>query len=189
MVRRKQPDPREGRRPTDVIEDVVAWILTSAGSFLLVVTIFVGLVAHGDAVERGRLERATRTPVEAVLVTDAPVIEGGKGSAPGVVRVDAHWAAPDGTAHTGRVPAAAGAPAGSVVTVWIDGDGRVTTPPVDEAGAVVIGGVTAGGLLVAGGALLALCWTAVRFVTGRCNARRWEREWARVEPEWSRNRR
>lgn len=104
MARRQQPaDRRPARRPTDVAEDVVAWIPTSVGSFLLVVAVVVGFAAHGDAVERGRGERATRTSAEAVLIMDAPTISGGNRSAPGVVRVDARWVAPDGTPRSGRV--------------------------------------------------------------------------------------
>lgn len=174
------------RRPTDVVEDVAAWVLTSAGALLLVAAILSGSAAHADAVERGRLEHASRTTVEAVLVADAPAVTG-RGSPPGRARADAAWVAPDGTSHTGRVSAPVGARAGSTVAAWIDRDGRLVTPPLDADGAAATGVVVAVGLLLLGGPVLGLCWAGVRALTGRANAARWEREWARVGPEWSRN--
>ncbi|MBW0118579.1 Rv1733c family protein [Pseudonocardia abyssalis] len=193
MTRRQRPadgrTARAGRRFTDVLEDLAAWILTSAGAFVLVAAILSGFAAHADAALRVREERATRTTAEAVLLTDAPVVRGAKGSAPGRVRVEARWTAPDGSLRTGQVSAAAGAPAGSPVTVWVDRDGRTVAPPADEAGAMAVGGIVAGGLLLIGGLVLGSCWAGVRLVTGRVNAARWEREWARVGPEWSGERR
>jgi hypothetical protein len=178
---------RPGRRFTDVVEDVAAWVLTSVGALLLAAAVLSGLAAHADAMQRGRVERATRTTAEAVVLADVPVVTGAKGSVPGRIQVDAAWFAPDGTSHTVRVPAPVGAPAGSTVEVWIDRDGRVAGPPVDATGAVTTGLVVAMGLLLVGGPVLGLCWAGVHTLAGRANAARWEREWARVGPEWSRN--
>lgn len=185
--RRQRAGRRAGRRVTDLVEDVAAWVLTSAGALLLAAAILGGSAAHADAVERGRTERATRTTAEAVVLPSGPVGTGARGSSQGRIRVDAVWVAPDGTSHTGRVPAPVGAEAGSTVEIWIDRDGRIVGPPVDATGAVATGVVAALGLLLLGGPVLALCWAGVRTLTGRVNAVRWEREWARVGPEWSRN--
>ena len=55
-------------------------------------------------------------------------------------------------------------------------------------GNAVVGGVAAGlGVLSGGGTLLGASWWVVRGLTARRNARRWEREWALVEPVWSRD--
>lgn len=178
---------RPGRRFTDLVEDLAAWVLTAAGAFLVVAAVAGGTAAHGETVQRARAEHATRTATEAVLLADAPVLAGVRDSAPAVARVEVAWSAADGTSRTGLVQVPAGTPAGRTVTVWLDRDGDLTTPPLDEAGAVMVGGVVATGVLMLGGAVIGSCWGGVRFLTGRANARRWEREWARVEPEWSGN--
>jgi hypothetical protein len=41
-------------------------------------------------------------------------------------------------------------------------------------------------VLCVGATVLVVTWLGVRAVTGRFNSRRWEREWARVEPLWRR---
>lgn len=189
MARRRQRADRvrAGRRFTDLVEDGAAWLLASAGAFLLVAAFLTGSAAYGSAVERGRVERATRTATEAVLLEDAQAVTGEPGTVPALVSVAARWIGSDGAPRTGRVMAGAGTRAGSTMTVWLDRDGRAVAPPVDEAGAVVIGGGAAMALLVGGGMVLGGCWAAVRGLLWRANSARWQREWARVGPEWSRS--
>lgn len=178
---------RRRRRPTDVVEDVAAWVLACTALLLLVVAVLTGLVVHAGALERGRLESATRAPAEAVLIEDAPAAGGEQGMVRGPVPVAARWLDTHGGSHTGTVTAGAGARAGAAVPVWLDRDGRVVRRPVGDVAAAVAGGLAAVGLLVGGGAVLGACWAGVRRVVGRANSARWEREWERVGPEWSRS--
>jgi hypothetical protein len=90
----------------------------------------------------------------------------------------------DGTEHTGPISVRRPAAAGSAVQVWVDADGQSVDEPAQPLGAVLAGAGAAAGVLTAGGALVYLLWSAVRALTGAVNDRRWEREWARVEPEW-----
>jgi hypothetical protein len=184
--RHRADQVRAGRRFTDLVEDVAAWVLTSAGALLLVAAILAGFAAYGSAAERSRVERATRTPSEAVLLEDARSVSGEQGMVRGTVAVPARWVGADGTTRTGPVTAGAAARAGATVTVWLDRDGRSVERPVDEVGAVVVGGVSAVTLLLGGGGVLAACWAGVRRLVWHANSARWEREWARVGPEWSR---
>ncbi|OLT01336.1 hypothetical protein BJF90_32265 [Pseudonocardia sp. CNS-004] len=70
--------------------------------------------------------------------------------------------------------------------MWIDSAGEITSRPTHPANAVFGGVVSAIGVLCAGATLLLATWFAVRGLTWRSNSRRWEREWARVEPQWRR---
>ncbi|MBW0116583.1 hypothetical protein I4J48_15150, partial [Pseudonocardia sp. KRD-169] len=116
---------RPRRRLTDVVEDLVAWMLACAGLLLLTVAVLGGIVVHAGTVERGRLESAARTSTEAVLLEDAAAAAGEYGTARGQVVVPARWLDPDGVSRTGSVTAGAGARAGAVVRIWLDRDGRV----------------------------------------------------------------
>jgi hypothetical protein len=73
--------------------------------------------------------------------------------------------------------------------VWLDADGEVSVRSLRPGSAVVAGIVTAAGLLLGGVAVLLALWFGVRSLTDACNARRWEREWERVGPDWSGRRR
>lgn len=127
-------------------------------------------------------------PVTAILVQDAPrrSDDGGQAPpAPAGVSVPARWTGPDGTVSSGLVSAAAGAQAGSVVTVWVDQRGipvatpRRRNPAVDAS-------VTAS---LAAAALSAVLYGVRRIVVWRLDRRRlraWEREWLIVGPRWSR---
>lgn len=189
MTRRQQAPERSGdrgrRRSTDVVEDVAAWVLTSMGLLVLLAAILAGSAAYGSTVERGLVERAARTPVQAVLLEDTPVVSGARGTAPSLVHARASWADPDGTPHSGLVEAAPALRAGSTVTIWLDHDWRVVPRPVGEDEAVIAGGIAATGVVLLGGLVLGGCWAGVRIATGRADAALWEQEWEQVEPEWS----
>jgi hypothetical protein len=173
------------RRFTDLVEDVAAWVLASAVAFLLVAAVLGGFAVHTGTAERSRVERATFTEVDAVLIENTAMVRGVEGAA--AVRVEARWTDPDGTAHTGPVPATSPAKAGSTVRIWLDGDGHPVPALFGGAEAVFAGIAVGVGVLLAGGSVLGVCWIGVRRLTGRVNSAHWEREWARVGPEWSRD--
>ncbi|WP_406728951.1 hypothetical protein WJ438_36320 [Streptomyces sp. GD-15H] len=173
------------RRRSDLIE---AWLLLATLVLALLAGAFTGLEAAG-AVDGSLAERrAQARTVQAALVEDAaralpaPVAEEGDGS--GHVWAKVRWIAPDGTLRTGRAEAEPGSKAGSVVTVWTDGAGRIVSEPPSGADAqfqIVMAGLTvaaaSGGLVLLGG----------RLVRGRLQRRRaaaWEAEWQLVEPTW-----
>jgi hypothetical protein len=162
-------------RPTDVLEDLVAWLLLVVGLCAVGAAVLVGHRAYDDVRQRGHGARAV--PVRVLLLAAAP----GRPQA-----VPAVWTAPDGTERTVEVVVPEPLPAGSAVTAWVEREtGTATTPPsATEAAAV---GVGAGlGVVAVAASLLLGAWCAVRWATGRHNAAAWAREWARVEPVWSR---
>jgi hypothetical protein len=185
------PDPdappqggRLPRRATDRVEDAVAWLLTVAALLVLVFAVLSGMAAHGRHVERAKFESRTSVQARAVLREDARLLVAEHGERLPVQAL-ARWTDGSGVEHTGDILVSKAAAAGSEVEVWLGADGEVSAPPLDLGNAAIAGIVTAVVQLLAGGALLIATWHGVRRLTAACNARRWEREWARVGPEWS----
>jgi hypothetical protein len=186
------PDPdhppaasRRPRRGTDRVEDVSAWILATAALLLIVVAVVTGIGTYGREADRAEVQRTSTSQVRAVLLENANVtISEGGGPIP--ARVPARWTDRDGREHTGPVSVDRTAPAGTEIDVWIDAEGEITTRPTSAMNAVLGGVFAAFGVLCAGGTVLVAAWWGVRRATARVNARRWEREWTDVEPEWRR---
>lgn len=188
-----RPDPhhvpvagRLPRRGTDRVEDVTAWILASVALLLIVVATVIGLGTYGREAERAELQRTSTSHVRAVLLEDANVMIGDVGERM-PAQVPARWADGAGRVHTGPVVVQRTRPAGAEIDVWIDEAGELASRPTTPMNAVVGGILAALGVLCAGGAPLVAAWLGVRRVTGVVNGRRWDREWAAVEPQWRRN--
>jgi F0F1-type ATP synthase membrane subunit c/vacuolar-type H+-ATPase subunit K len=169
------------RRRSDVVD---AWIVLAAWLIALCGGVLTGLAA-GSAVDHGLdRQRAERHPVSSVLTENAP----GRTSASALdgshVWAIVRWTAPDGSTHTGRAKVHPGAKAGTLATVWVDRQGRLTSKPLAHGEAsfqaawtgVLVGLGVAGALL--GGAQL------VRLRLARRQSRQWDEEWARVDTPW-----
>jgi hypothetical protein len=105
-----------------------------------------------------------------------------------LVPVAAQWIDPRGELRSGTVRAPAGLPAGASVAVALDGSGALAEPSPPIAGPAATG-------LAAGAGVLVICWTVLalagaiwRSRLAARDDRRLAREWARVEPVWSRRR-
>lgn len=173
------------RRATDRVEDLVAWVLTVGALLSVVLACLTGLVVHGRESERVDLGSGSTSQARAVLLENAAVTTGDYGMHH-LVLVPARWTDRAGLEHTDPVVVTESARAGTEVVVWIDATGEITAPPTHRVNAVAGGIVSAIGVLCVGTTVLVATWVAVRGVTGRLNSRRWEREWARVEPLWRR---
>ena len=134
-------------------------------------------------------EAADRSRVRAVLLEDAPAIPHTSGdySSYSDTRVHARavWPLPDGTSREGDVLIAPFTPAGTAVGVWVDRAGDRVRAPLDPTGiptsAVVMGALALFGVPLAAWSLYAvLC-----FLLDAQRERRWERDWAAVEPDWN----
>jgi hypothetical protein len=172
---------RMPRRPTDRFEDLAAWVLVAVALLVLLLAGTVAQAVHQDALARSVTEAGHRHQVDARLV--ARPIAGTSRYQLGT----AAWTAPNGTAHTGRVPISVARPdADGSLKVWVDDAGVLSHPPATAAQAVQAAVVTAIGVALAGIALVAAAWAGVGALVDRWNSARWEREWARVGPRWSR---
>jgi hypothetical protein len=182
------------RRATDRVEDAVAWLLITAGLLAVLLIGTVTSAVYRTGMERAAVEAADRHQVPAELL--------GTG-APGVSSQRVHtarWWSPNGVARTGRVPVQHNLPApvvpgqqrstapaaGRQLLIWVNAQGTPTRPPTTAAGAAQAAVAVAVALSVVALLTLVGAWTSVRALTNRLNYARWEREWARVGPRWSR---
>ena len=176
------------RRPTDRIEDLVAWALTALGLLTALLAVVTGVRLYGDGMHRIGLEARERTQVQAVLLEPAhakALGERPRGARAVAVPVPVRYTAPDGTEHLADVPVRGLLPAGVAVPLWVDRSGEAVGAPGRTTDAVGRAAVGAAGILLVGSLILAGSWAGIRVGTRRVNMARWEREWTQVEPRWS----
>ena len=139
----------------------------------------VSATVSGHLHEVARQQHAERASVPATLLFDAGPSADGR-----PVPTEAVWAGADGVPRTGRVPAAGSARAGTVVRVWADRTGALTTAPLSDGD--VAADAIAAVVLGPGSALAVVALGHVVLVTAldRRRARRWAEGWAAVEPLW-----
>ncbi|WP_274912702.1 Rv1733c family protein [Streptomyces sp. WZ-12] len=172
------------RRPSDVLE---AAALLVASALVVVGGPAVGVGSGLAAQDAYRQQRRERYPATAFLVDDAP------GRSPGAfsgnvgdntVRAAIRWRDAQRSAHRGTTQVEAGRKAGSGITVWLDGSGRLAHEPLDPAGGAVAAALV--GVLAAVawcGAVAGAVW-GLRAWLRRRRAVQWERAWAEGGPRW-----
>jgi hypothetical protein len=141
-----------------------------------------GHFAYSYGSRTAHAQQAAWHRVPAVVLT-ATSASGDGGYQP---TVRARWTAPDGTRHTGTVPAPPGARAGSTVMVWADAAGRLTMPPLQPS--QVRGQAALAALLAAivFGFILLCTGQLAHSVLGRRRLAAWDAEWQATEPLWTR---
>ena len=155
----------------------------------IAVAVTSGMTAHLQ--EIAEAEAAERSPTNATLLEDADARDGSQGdygdygvASDRPVPARAVWTAPDGTQRNGLVRVPPRTPSGTSVAVWVDRDGDIARKPQDPAG--ISGTATAFGFLALIGVPLA-AWSLYAMLTFALDAhreRRWEEDWAEVEPDW-----
>jgi hypothetical protein len=148
----------------------------------------VAALTAGHFAYRGALRSCTKQAawhqVPAVLLATAPAASYGEDQA----TMRARWVAPDGTPHTGAVPAPPDARAGGTVMVWVDATGRLTGPPLQLSQAraqAVLAALLAS--IVAG--LIVLCaGQLAHALLGQRRLAAWDADWQATEPLWTRQR-
>ncbi|MFJ3334550.1 hypothetical protein [Streptomyces sp. NPDC086766] len=178
------------RRRSDVVE---AWTTLAVAVLLFLGAPLAGVAAawwaHDAARAVAAAERADRHRVRAEVVGRVPgspsvAQSGGEHT----VRAEVRWDEAGRQARTAvaRVPAAARH--GDRVDVWFDSRGRTVSSPPDATTVwqhtVTVGAAVTGGAV----ALVLLVHSAVRREALRRRLAEWEREWARLGPEWTRRR-
>lgn len=123
----------------------------------------------------------------AVLTADASFVATGAMAETGQTEAPVRWSAPDRSVHTAVTQVQPGTRAGTATTAWIDANGRLRHPPMSPGDMTVLADL--GGACAATGVCLLAAGTRrviVRVELERHRARVWEREWAEVEPRWTR---
>jgi hypothetical protein len=175
------------KRSSDRLQFLARVLLACCLLMGLPTALAVASATHFEASAEAAAQAAERNQVDATLTEDAPDVSGSSGIAAPEPRADAVWTGPSGLQRAGRVPVPVGAEAGAVVPIWIDRDGEHTTGPLSDRDVAVRS--AARGLLtylsiasVAGG-----LFVAFRKALDRSRMRRWEADWAVVEPVWTRS--
>jgi hypothetical protein len=150
------------------------------------VALAVATAGYTEAAAKAAVQSASRHQVKAELTEDAspPSVNTSDMSGRGSASVT--WRDAAGAAQHAVLSVPAGARAGSTMLVWVDRSGHRTTRPISRGDAVYAGigyGVLTY-LAIAGVAVAA--YRLFRGSLDRGRIRRWDAEWAQVEPVWSR---
>jgi hypothetical protein len=176
------------RRSTDRVEAAV----TAVTAVLALLSVLLASAIAMGSYHRAQTEAATKaaqqTSVTAILLTDAavPLAESPKqGIAPEATAL-ARWQVPNGQQRTAPLRVGANRHAGDRISIWIDQTGNRVDPP-EPPGFMLADAVAYGvSALVGGWVLLASLWWAACRVLDRINAARWDLDWARTGPGWTR---
>ena len=173
------------RRGIDRVERAL-WIILALAFFAVGPTLLpmAGQAARAGGMAEVKQEQSWHQ-ARAVLVRHAPYQMYGY-STSGTVWVKGRWHVPGGGTKFGLVPAVVGAPAGTVVQVWVNQAGQLTGHRPLTAGAV--GARVIAIKVLAGVGLAATLLTIaglVRLLTNRRRMAYWSCEWASIGPRWS----
>ncbi|MBB3084465.1 Rv1733c family protein [Geodermatophilus sabuli] len=177
-------------RRTDRLQAIgrLVVVLSMLAAPLLAVVASAATTAHLQAVAAA--EASDRSPTHAVLLEVAPEPTPPSGATVNAVPstgvpVRAAWSLPGGVTREGFVSARPHTPIGATVPVWVDGEGDLTSAPLDRSS--IPNRAAAAGLLPLIGLPLAT-WTLYVALTRALDASReraWEEEWTAVEPDWN----
>jgi hypothetical protein len=184
LARRLGLDHNELRRASDRIE---AWLqLVLIVAFVPLAVLAASAVAS-SVDNAGAHELRAGVPlrqVTAVLLPWAPAT----GSWPGASARSwepARWTA-DGVTHTGNVPADPGAPAGTVIRIWVNPAGQAQPPPLTADQVAARAALAAVATPPAVALWLWLAWRGLRWRLDRHRLASWARAWSQVESQWTR---
>jgi hypothetical protein len=172
------------RRGSDRIEFLSRLLVLVVVVLSVPVALAVGTVVRSDLASDAAREAVELHLVSAVATADAASPTDAVLARSSVV--PARWTAPDGSVVDGEVPAPVGTRADDAVPVWTTRAGVPTDAPMSSVDVTITALVVA--VLGWSGtvALTALAHAALCGVLGLHRDRRWTREWAAVEPTWTR---
>jgi hypothetical protein len=169
------------QRPSDRLE---LWLVRLLWIFAAVAVPlaawFAADAAHGHYAEVRRAQVASRHVVDAKVVADT---DNQGGSRSDGARVPVEWRDAGGYRRT-VVEAAVGLREGHL-QVWLDGQGRVTSPPLRPSAPVAAGAVVGADAAAGTAAAVFAVRKIVALSLERQRLLEWGREWERVEPRWT----
>ncbi|CAL9625340.1 Rv1733c family protein [Streptomyces sp. enrichment culture] len=169
------------RRHDDVLE---AWIVLAVWLVVLVGGAVVGALTARTAEDSFDRQRRERTPVQAVVVADAPDDAPRAGTVSDQVRAKVRWTGADGATHTGTALVDRGEKAGARVTVWQDAHGALATQPPTTTEAAIEAALLGAAAAVAFAGAAVGAGAAARWVLDKHRLELWAREWELVGPRW-----
>lgn len=180
-----------GRNPLVRAWDRVESALLLVAILIVLLAVPVAAVLGSETYSKQReaiaTESATRHQATAVLLAEAPgdIVSPRGIPVRGRAAVEATWRLPDGSSVTGVVSAERGTTAGSTVGIWLDENGVPVSVP-RSVDAAVWNAVTVAVLAwLAAVAVCAGAFWLIRLALDRRRYARWERDWTRVDTDWS----
>jgi hypothetical protein len=188
LIRGWRPDGNPLRRTSERLETYLLAVLFAASA---AVAPFAARAAshwaYAGALQAEHAMEATSHQVTAELLMPAGMstIMDSYGTQ---VPTQARWTSVNGMVRYGQIPAPAGRPKGTTLTVWTDASGALTSPPSQPGQASGLAGETAA-VVVAGIGVLDLGGAAIiRQVLDRRRMAAWDADWAVTEPRWNHQR-
>jgi len=176
------------RRSTDRVEAGVTAVLAVLALLTVLLATFFAMSVHQRAQTEVAAKAAHQTSIIAVVLTNAavPFTNSPEQGVAGQATAVARWQLPNGQQRTAPLWVNADRHAGDQMSIWIDHDGNRVDPPATP-GSMIADAVADGIAVLAGGwVLLGLLWWSVCHVLSRINTARWDLDWARTGPGWSR---
>jgi hypothetical protein len=175
------------KRTSDRLQFLARLLLVCSLATAIPVALVVASVVHAQALTEATAQSLERHQVDAEVVADPPVIASVADDLPRALRAPAVWRPPSGGEHGGLVVVPAGARAGSIVPIWVDQDGDLTTRPLDGDGVVTRAADMAVGTYVLTSSLAVGVYLAFLVALDHSRLRRWAADWAVTEPVWTRS--
>lgn len=160
----------------------MAWAVSALTLVVVLVALAVGIRSVGALNERTAAEQRDRTGVVAVVTEDVGMDPeaGTRVSAP------VRWTEADGIERTGTAQVTGPVGAGDRVPIWVTADHRPVRGPLTPLEVVVVATVMGFAVFATGETLVFLLGRLASGWVGRLRGAEWAREWADVEPRWSR---
>jgi hypothetical protein len=175
------PDRNPLRRTVDRVEAVaVAGLAVAFLAGAPVAALAAGHVAYSIGSHTASAEQAAWHRAPAVLLAAVPAAGYDDNQVP------ASWTAPDGTRHTGPVPAPPGARAGRSVMLWMGADGRLTGMPLQFSQVWGLVALATGLAPLAVGVIVLCAGQLAHLVLDRRRLTAWDADWRATEPLWTR---
>ena len=181
VARGLRPDRNPLRRAVDRVEAIaVAGLAVAFLAGAPVAALAAGHIAYSIGSRTASAQQAAWHRAPAVLLAAVPAAGNDDNQVP------ASWTAPDGTRHTGPVPAPPGTKAGRTVMVWITADGQLAGTPLQFSqvwGLVVL---AAGLAPLAVGVIVLCAGQLAHLALDRRRLAAWDADWRATEPLWIR---
>lgn len=173
------------RRPVDrLVAMALLGLLVVALTVVPMLALSSGEAEYAAQRREAAVMASTQHVVDAVVIS-APEMVGSEPGGGASVRADVGWTGDDGRPRAERAEVPSSSHVGSRVPVWVDGADRVAATPPTEATSIASATGTAVGVLALGLLGCAGIMKTVRAVADGWARRRWEWEWANVEPDWT----
>lgn len=172
------------KRGTDRVQLVARLLLLVSVLTAIPIALAVVTANYSQGLTVAAAEAAERQQVTATLLADAATPRDAVGPEAATAKVT--WTPPSGVAREDVIAVPQDAKAGSTVHIWIDGQGDVARRPASSGD--VAAEAFGLGLLTLMAIVLAAATTFLIFrrLQDRGRLRRWEADWAVVEPVWTR---